>query len=108
MLLVLPALVALVPALAFAPTFGVALGGVLVWGAATGIQDSTVKALVADSTGNPTWRRVLPPMMELPIIEESRMIADFRAWEATLPISSRSLYRDESETDAKIVALRRG
>ena len=47
-LLVLPALVALVPALAFAPTFGVALGGVLVWGAATGIQDSTVKALVAD------------------------------------------------------------
>ena len=47
-LLVLPALVAMVPALAFAPTVGVALGGVLLWGGATGIQDSTVKALVAD------------------------------------------------------------
>ncbi len=69
---------------------------------------ASVKALVADTTGNSTWRRVLPPMMELPIIEETRMIADFRAWEATLPLSSRSLYRDEPETDAKIVALRRG
>jgi hypothetical protein len=46
-------------------------------------------------------------MSELPIIEEARLIADFRAWEATLPLSSRSLYRDEPETDPKIVALRR-
>ncbi|WP_235347260.1 MFS transporter [Arthrobacter sp. SPG23] len=47
-LLVLPVLVALIPVLAFSPTMGPVLAGVLVWGAATGIQDSTVKALVAD------------------------------------------------------------
>ena len=46
-LLVLPFLVAAVPALAFSATWPVALAGVLLWGAAGGIQDSTVKALVA-------------------------------------------------------------
>jgi MFS family permease len=47
-LLVLPFLVALVPLLALADRLWVALAGVLVWGAAVGVQDSTVKALVAD------------------------------------------------------------
>jgi MFS family permease len=47
-LYVLPPLVAAVPALAFAPTLGLALVGVGVWAAASGLQDSTVKALVAD------------------------------------------------------------
>jgi MFS family permease len=47
-LLVLPVLVALVPALALADRLALALVGVLVWGAAVGVQDSTVKALVAD------------------------------------------------------------
>lgn len=46
-LLVVPALVAAVPALALAPALAVAVGGVAVWGAANGLQDSTVKALVA-------------------------------------------------------------
>lgn len=47
-LLVLPVMVALVPALSFAGTLGVVLVGVFFWAAATGLQDSTVKALVAD------------------------------------------------------------
>ncbi|GAB3791868.1 MFS transporter [Nocardioides ungokensis] len=47
-LLVLPFLVALVPLLALANQLAVALVGVLIWGAAVGVQDSTVKALVAD------------------------------------------------------------
>lgn len=47
-LLVLPALVAAVPLLALDGRLGVALAGVLVWGFAVGVQDSTVKALVAD------------------------------------------------------------
>ncbi|MET4096464.1 MFS transporter [Arthrobacter sp. UYCu712] len=47
-LLALPVLIAAVPVLAFAPGAGLVLAGVLVWGAATGIQDSTVKALIAD------------------------------------------------------------
>jgi MFS family permease len=46
-LLVLPPMVAIVPALAFADTLPVVVIGVLLWGAATGLQDSTVKALVA-------------------------------------------------------------
>ncbi len=44
----LPLLVAAVPALVFAQTLGLVLIGVALWGVATGIQDSTVKALVAD------------------------------------------------------------
>jgi len=48
-LLVLPALVALVPFLAFSSSLAVAVAGILVWGLATGILDSTVKALVAET-----------------------------------------------------------
>ncbi len=44
----LPATIVAVPALALANTFTVVLAGVLLWGAVTGVQDSTVKALVAD------------------------------------------------------------
>ncbi len=47
-LYVLPFLVALVPVLAFDTSAVVAVVGVMVWGAAVGVQDSTVKALVAD------------------------------------------------------------
>jgi MFS family permease len=52
-LLALPVLIAGVPVLALAPSAGLVLAGVLVWGAATGIQDSTVKALVADLVPQP-------------------------------------------------------
>jgi MFS family permease len=48
-LLVLPFLVALVPFLAFSTSLSVAVAGILVWGLATGILDSTVKALVAET-----------------------------------------------------------
>jgi MFS family permease len=47
-LLALPFLIAAVPVIAFANSAAVAVAGVLIWGAAVGIQDSTVKALVAD------------------------------------------------------------
>ncbi len=47
-LLLMPVLVVGVPLLAFASTLGVVLLGLALWSAATGIQDSTVKALVAD------------------------------------------------------------
>jgi MFS family permease len=46
-LLVLPFLVTAVPVLAFSDRPVPAVFGVLVWGAAVGVQDSTVKALVA-------------------------------------------------------------
>lgn len=47
-LLVVPLLAATVPALSLAAALPAVLIGVGLWGAATGIQDSTVKALVAD------------------------------------------------------------
>jgi MFS family permease len=47
-LLTLPVVVAAVPLLVFTDRVLLAVGGVLLWGAATGVQDSTVKALVAD------------------------------------------------------------
>jgi MFS family permease len=47
-LVVLPPLVALVPLLAFDDRVSVAVAGILVWGLATGILDSTVKAMVAE------------------------------------------------------------
>jgi MFS family permease len=47
-LLGLPLLVSAVPLLAFAPSPVVAMAGALLWGAAGGVLDSTVKALVAD------------------------------------------------------------
>lgn len=52
-LLVLPLMVAAVPLLALDNRLGIALAGVLVWGAAVGVQDSTVKALVADLVPSP-------------------------------------------------------
>jgi MFS family permease len=47
-LLGVPALVAVVPVLVFADRLWVVLVGVVVWGLATGVLDSTVKAYVAD------------------------------------------------------------
>jgi MFS family permease len=47
-LLALPVLVAAIPPLAFAGGLPAVLAGILLWGAAVGLQDSTVKALVAD------------------------------------------------------------
>ncbi|MEO6471640.1 MAG: MFS transporter [Aeromicrobium sp.] len=47
-LLILPLLVALIPALALSSSLALVIVGVCAWGAAIGVQDSTVKALVAD------------------------------------------------------------
>lgn len=47
-LFVVPVLVALVPALALGGTFALVLVGVAVWGFAHGVQDSTIKAAIAD------------------------------------------------------------
>ncbi|WP_234317276.1 MFS transporter [Streptomyces sp. NRRL WC-3744] len=49
----LPVLGAAVPALAFTHTVAPAVAGSLVWGAATGIQESTLRATVADLVPSP-------------------------------------------------------
>lgn len=43
-----PVFVAMVPGLALSDDVGLVVAGILAWGAAAGIQDSTIKALVAD------------------------------------------------------------
>ena len=47
-LYVLPVLVAIVPPFALSPHLALVVVGICAWGAAVGVQDSTVKALVAD------------------------------------------------------------
>lgn len=43
-----PIMTVFVPGLVFGPTVAVVVVGVFLWGAASGVQDSTIKALVAD------------------------------------------------------------
>lgn len=52
-LFVVPVLVALVPAFALGGSLGLVLVGVAVWGFAHGVQDSTIKAAVADLVSAP-------------------------------------------------------
>jgi 4-hydroxy-tetrahydrodipicolinate synthase len=47
-----------------------------------------LKAVVADQTGEPAWRRVVPPLAELPLADEQRLLADFRTLAATLPAAT--------------------
>ena len=54
-LVVLPVLAAVVPVLAFTENVGLTVAGALVWGAAVGVQESTLRATVADLV--PTGRR---------------------------------------------------
>jgi Sugar phosphate permease len=50
---VLPLLAAAVPALAFTDTAALAIAGCLLWGAAVGVQESTLRATVADLVAPP-------------------------------------------------------
>lgn len=67
---------------------------------------ASTKAVLADAFDEGGWRRVLPPMAELPALEEQRMVADFRRWEAGLPAAWRSFFDDAVTSDPKIVPLR--
>ncbi len=67
---------------------------------------ASVKAVLADANSDGAWRRPLPPMVELPSLEEQRMTADYRRWEAALPQDWRSLYPVEVQSNPKVVPLR--
>lgn len=54
-LFALPLMIAFVPGLSLSAQLGAVVGGAVLWGAASGIQESTVKALVADLV--PSGRR---------------------------------------------------
>jgi 4-hydroxy-tetrahydrodipicolinate synthase len=44
-----------------------------------------LKAVIADQSGEPAWRRVVAPMAELSPADEQRLLADFRQLAATHP-----------------------
>ena len=46
-----------------------------------------LKAVIADQTGEPTWRQVVPPMAELLLADEQRLLAALRTRAATLPVA---------------------
>ncbi len=64
----------------------------------------SAKAVVADWLDDAEWRRVIPPMPEIPLVEQQRIVADFRAWDASLPPRWRSI---AAETTSNVVDLRR-
>src|SRR5215468_11688799 len=47
-----------------------------------------LKAVIADQTGEPAWRRLTPPLAELPPADEQRLLGDFRKLVATLSRAS--------------------
>jgi 4-hydroxy-tetrahydrodipicolinate synthase len=63
------------------------------------------KAVIADALGDAEWRRVIPPMPELPLGERLRLVADFRAWDAGLPPAQRSLALEPQAVN--VIGLRR-
>jgi 4-hydroxy-tetrahydrodipicolinate synthase len=46
----------------------------------------SLKAAIADRTGEPAWRRVVPPKTELPLADEQRLLADFRRLQEGMPL----------------------
>jgi 4-hydroxy-tetrahydrodipicolinate synthase len=46
----------------------------------------SLKAVIADQTGEPAWRRVVPPKTELALPDEQRLVADFRRIQEAAPI----------------------
>jgi 4-hydroxy-tetrahydrodipicolinate synthase len=44
-----------------------------------------VKAVVAAASGEPAWRRMVPPASPLPMVDEARLLEDFGRFEESLP-----------------------
>lgn len=66
----------------------------------------SAKSVVAEWLNDAQWRRVIPPLPEIPAIERQRMTADFLAWDATLPEGLSSLARPIAHT-TNVVGFRR-
>jgi 4-hydroxy-tetrahydrodipicolinate synthase len=45
----------------------------------------SIKAVIAEAMQQPSWRRVIPPMAELPLFDENRLLADFGKLAAAFP-----------------------
>lgn len=67
---------------------------------------ASAKTVLADLRGDGAWRRVVPPMAELPMLERQRLVEDFRRWDAGLPEAWQSLGR-ETAVASNVIGLRR-
>ena len=52
---------------------------------------AAVKAVVAAVTGQPGWRRMVPPASPLPMVDEARLLEDFGRFEDGLPPDCREM-----------------
>jgi 4-hydroxy-tetrahydrodipicolinate synthase len=50
-----------------------------------------IKAVVAAATGEPGWRRMVPPASPLPMVDEARLLEDFGRFEDRLPPDCREV-----------------
>ena len=46
---------------------------------------AAAKAVVAAATGDPAWRRMVPPAAPLPMLDEARLLEDFHRFEDAMP-----------------------
>jgi 4-hydroxy-tetrahydrodipicolinate synthase len=63
-----------------------------------------VKAVIADELDDSEWRRVLPPMSGVPLLERQRLCADFTIWNESLPPACRTL---TAPPPSNVIDLRR-
>ena len=69
---------------------------------------ASIKSVLAQVTGKPSWARMLPPVEELHNPERGWMVTDFERWERSLPSSMRSFYVDGTRTvQDNVLPLRR-
>jgi len=66
----------------------------------------STKAVIAEVLDDSEWRRVLPPMSELPVLERQRLVEDFFDWDSSLPKDWQSLTRHELAA-SNVIGLRR-
>ena len=68
---------------------------------------ASIKAVLAQATGEDAWSRMVPPLNEFPQPERGWMLSDFAAWEAALPSPMRSLTGVEPSGASNVLPLRR-
>ena len=68
---------------------------------------ASIKAVLAQATGEDAWSRMVPPLNEIPQPERGWMLSDFAAWEAALPSPMRSLTGVEPSGASNVLPLRR-
>jgi len=67
----------------------------------------SAKAVISAALDDPAWRRVVPPLAEIPVVERNRLVADFASWDSSLPPDCRSLPHGAPAISDKVVSIRR-